>query len=161
MTCLRTDHQWTAPKESVKTGGPNWQKQTLQASTIPPGPSMQHGKSADWSGGMQAGHFPMQPSPQPMMMGGGMQPQPMMGGQPPMMGRPMMGAGQPMMMGGGMGQPMMMQQQPMMQPRPFMVSSALFGMCALLLDLSYALFRLYNLGCALFGMYVRVCDVLT
>ena len=92
-------------------------------------------KPVNWSGGMQAGHFPVQP--QPTMMQPGMMPG-MMGAQPGMMGggmQPMMGGGGGMMMGGGgmgmgmgggmgMGQPMMQQQQPMMgmQPRPFMVS---------------------------------------
>lgn len=73
------------------------------------------GKAADWSGGLQAGHFPVNP----------MQSQPMMMGQPMGMGMGMqpMGMGmQPMGMGMGM-QPMGMQQPMMMQqPRPFMVS---------------------------------------
>lgn len=99
---FRTDHQWNAPKESVKTGGPNWQKQNLQSATIPP---VQQSKAANWSSGMQAGHFPVNP----------MQSQPMMVGQPMMMG-----AQQPMMM--GRGQPMMMQQPMGMQTQPFGVS---------------------------------------
>ncbi len=91
----------------MKTGGPNWQRQNLQPSTVS---SMQQSKgAADWSSGMQAGHFPvnpMQSQPPVMMGGGGMMPPPMVG-QPPMM----MG-GQPGMMMGS--QPMGMQQQPFM-----------------------------------------------
>ena len=92
----------------MKTGGPNWQRQNLQPSTITPMQQPQPGsvgRSADWSSGLQAGHFPAM----------GMQNQ--MARPPTMMGVQPMGV-QPM--GGGMG---MMQQQPMMmqQPGPFMV----------------------------------------
>lgn len=139
----RSDHQWSAPKESVKTGGPNWQRQNLQPKTLQPGESK--GGAIDWSRGVPTGHFPlnntMQPAPQ-MMGTGGMG----MMTQSPMM----MGPRQPTMMGGGMQQPpmggMMMgggmyQQQQTMMGQPFMVSHRNCSSTHLNVFLQYTIFH--------------------
>ena len=66
----------------MKTGGTNFQKQTIQARTLashpsgPSGPMQPQGGGApiDWKQGMYQGHFPQQPYPSqtmvaPMAMG--------------------------------------------------------------------------------------------
>lgn len=101
----------------MKTGGPNWQRQNLQPSTLQP--MEQAAKSANWSGGMQAGHFPINP----------MQSQPVTMGQPMGMQQQPMGMGMGMQpMGMGM-QPMMQQPMMMQQPRPFVVSELASKAC--------------------------------
>jgi hypothetical protein len=64
----KTEHQWRPPAPSVKTGGEKFMKMQMQPKTLgPTQPRAQGGQPANWSGvsgGMQAGHFPMQP---PMM----------------------------------------------------------------------------------------------
>ncbi len=73
---------WTPPKESVRTGGNNFQKQGIQARTLTSQDSMKSGSGApvDWNKSMYGGHFPQQYPTQsmgpPAGMGYGMMPPP-------------------------------------------------------------------------------------
>lgn len=98
-TCLyccyhgcRTEHQWTPAKESVRTGGNNFQRQGIQARTLTSQDSMKAGAGAgapvDWNKSMYGGHFPQQYPSQPMGP-------PTMMGPPAMMGYGMMPPQQP------------------------------------------------------------------
>jgi len=90
---------WTAPKEAVRTGGTNFQKQSLQARTLEPMAGSTTGASVDWNKGMYGGHFPQQyPTAQPMM-------------------------------GPPMAAPMMAPQYPVMMQQPYMVSGSLVPAC--------------------------------
>ncbi|XP_064404665.1 phosphatidylinositol-binding clathrin assembly protein-like isoform X2 [Halichondria panicea] len=100
----KTEHQWTPAKESVRTGGNNFQRQGIQARTLTSQDSMKAGAGAgapvDWNKSMYGGHFPQQYPSQPM-------------GPPTMMGPPAM-----------MGYGMMPPQQPFgMQPVAPMMQS--------------------------------------
>lgn len=67
----KTEHQWKPPAPTVKTGGENFMKMQIQPKTLQPGQpqSQPRGQPANWSGGLQAGHFPLQPSMMPQPTG--------------------------------------------------------------------------------------------
>jgi hypothetical protein len=62
----KTEHQWKPPAPLVKTGGENFMKMHIQPQTLQPQVTAtaqpRGGQPVNWSGGMHAGHFPVQPT---------------------------------------------------------------------------------------------------
>lgn len=112
----KTEHQWKPVSASVKTGGPNWQKQQIQPKTLPSQSAEvpKGGAPVNWSSGQYGGYFPSATPAHPavpagpMMMGGTASYQPFMMLQPPVQQQPPMM--QPNM--GGASQPVAWQQHP-------------------------------------------------
>jgi hypothetical protein len=62
----KAEHQWKPPAPLVKTGGEKFMKLQIQPQTLQPHATAtaqpRGGQPANWSGGMHAGHFPVQPT---------------------------------------------------------------------------------------------------